>query len=69
MEDSTHLMRRGMRTLTPVHSKISESYFSLCHFLCGTSAEHMQAAVPIVMHFDAGCDNPKQAKQLKLLMK
>ena len=45
---------------------ISESYFSLCHFLCGTAAEHMQAGVPIVnlMHFDAGCDDPKQAGQL-----
>ena len=65
-EDSTHLMRRGMRTLRPGHSMISESYFSLCQYLCGTAAELMQADVPIVnlMHFDAGCDNPKQAKQL-----
>ena len=41
MEDSTHLMRRGMRTLTPGHSMISESYFSLCQCLCGTAAELM----------------------------
>ena len=47
MEDSTHLMRRGIRTLTPGHSTISELYFGLCHYLCGTVAELMQADVPI----------------------
>ncbi len=49
---------------------ISEFYFSLCPYLCGTAAELMQADVPIanLMRFDAGCNNPKQAKQLLLLM-
>ena len=43
MEDSTHHMRRGMRSLTPGHSMISEFSFSMCHYLCGTVAELVHA--------------------------